>query len=60
MSSLVSSFLCMSLIYFSYLSISYKVVLAYMGDMFLCSSLVHDLEARILHEHNPLILCLRS
>ena len=51
MSSLVSLFLCMTLIYFSYSAISYKVVLAYMGEMFLCSSFVHDLEACVLHEH---------
>ena len=56
MSSLVSLFLCMTLIYFSYSAISYKVVLAYMGEMILCSSFVHDLEACVLREHNPLIL----
>jgi len=59
MSSLVSLFLCMTLIYFIYLSISYKVVLSYMGDMFLSSSFIHDLEARVLREHDPLILWLR-
>ena len=47
MSSLVSLFLCMTLIYFSYLAISYKVVLSFMSDMFLCSSPVLDLEAVI-------------
>ena len=52
MSSLVSLFLCMTLIYFVYSSISYKVVLVYMGDMFLCSSPVHHLEARVLDEHD--------
>jgi hypothetical protein len=56
MSSLVSLFYCMTLIYFSYSSISYKVVLAYMGDLFICSSFVRKLEARVLHEHEPLIL----
>ena len=84
MSSLVSLFLCMTLIYFSYSAISYKVVLVYMSDLFMCSSpvhhleapvldeqglsihlkgdfhmflvLVHKLEARVLHEHDPLIL----
>jgi len=56
MSSLVSLFLCMTLIYFSYSDISYKVVLSYMSDMFLCSSFVHDLEACVLREHNSLIL----
>jgi hypothetical protein len=84
MSSLVSLFLCMTLLYFSYITISYKVVLVYMGDLFVCSSLVHHskahvldeqglpiqltsdllmfsvfvhkLEARVLHEHDHLIL----
>ena len=84
MSSLVSLFYCMTLIYFSYITISYKVVLACMSDLFVCSSfihhleapvlderglsiqlmsgllmfllLVHKLEARVLREHNPLIL----
>jgi hypothetical protein len=74
----------MTLICFSYSTISYKVVLAYMGDLFMCSSFVHHLEdpvldeqglsihltndllmsvafvckleARVLHEHDPLIL----
>ena len=50
MSSLVSLFLCMTLIYFSYSAISYKVVLVYMGDLFMCSSLVHHLEAHVLDE----------
>jgi hypothetical protein len=50
MSSLVSLFYCMTLIYFSYSAILYKVVLAYMGDLFLCSSFVHHLEAPILDE----------
>jgi hypothetical protein len=49
-------FLCVTLIYFSYPAISYKVVLSYVGDMFLCSSFVHDLEACVFCEHNPLIL----
>ena len=52
MSSLVSLFLCMALIYFIYSSISYKVVLVYMGDMFLCSSHVHHLKACVLDEHD--------
>jgi hypothetical protein len=55
MSSLVSLFLCMTLIYFAYATITYKVVLVYMGDMFLCSSHVHNLEACVLDEHNLLI-----
>ena len=59
MSSLVSLFVCMTLIYFSYSAISYKVVLSYMGDMFLCSSFIHDLEACVLREHNPLILWIK-
>jgi hypothetical protein len=46
----------MTLIYFSYLAISYKVVPSYMDDIFLCSSFVHDLEACVLHEHNPLFM----
>jgi hypothetical protein len=51
MSSLVSLFYCTSLIYFNYLAISsYKVVLVYMGDLFMCSSLVHHLEAHVLDE----------
>jgi hypothetical protein len=40
----------MTLIYFSYSAISYKVVLVYMGDLFMCSSLVHSLEAHVLDE----------
>jgi flagellar biosynthesis protein FliQ len=50
MGLLVSLFYCMTLIYFSYLDISYKVVLVYMGDLFMCSSLVHHLEAPVLDE----------
>jgi hypothetical protein len=50
MSSLVSLFYCMTLIYFNYSAISYKVVLAYMGDLFMCSSFVHHLEASVLDE----------
>ena len=50
MSSLVSLFYCMTLIYFSYSAISYKVVLEYMGDLFMCSSFVHHLEAPVLDE----------
>jgi hypothetical protein len=55
MSSLVSLFYCMTLIYFSYSTISYKVVLAYMGDLFMCSSFIHHLEALILDEQGLLI-----
>ena len=54
--SLVSLFLCMTLIYFSYSTIPYKVLGSYMNDMFMCSSPVLDLEAHVLDEHNPLIL----
>jgi hypothetical protein len=50
MRSHVSSFYCMTLIYFSYSAISYKVVLVNMGDFFVCSSLVHHLEASVLDE----------
>jgi hypothetical protein len=50
MSSLVSLFYCMTLIYFSYSAVSYKVSLAYMGDLFMCSSFIHHLEASILDE----------
>jgi hypothetical protein len=45
MSSLVSLFLCMTLIYFSYSTISYKVMVVDVIDMFLSSSFVHHLEA---------------
>jgi hypothetical protein len=45
----------MTLIYLSYLAISYKVVLVYMGDLFMCSSLVHHLEAPVLDEQGLLI-----
>jgi hypothetical protein len=55
MSSLVSLFYCMTLIYFSYSAISYKVVLVYMGDSFMCSSLVHHLEAHVPDEQGLLI-----
>jgi hypothetical protein len=75
------------MIYFSYLAISYKVLLAYMGDLFMCSFVhhleapaldeqdlsihltddllmssvfVHKLEARVLYEHDPLILLNRQ
>ena len=51
MSSLLSLFHCMTLIYFSYSAISYKVMVDHMLDMFLSSSLVHHLEACVLHEH---------
>jgi hypothetical protein len=40
----------MTLIYFSYSVISYKVVLEYVGDSFMCSSFVHHLEAHVLEE----------
>jgi hypothetical protein len=50
MSSLVYLFLCMILIYFIYSNISYKVVLACMGDLFMCSSSPHYLEAPVLDE----------
>jgi hypothetical protein len=50
MSPLISLFYCITLIYFSYSAISYKVVLIYMGDLLMCSSLVHHLEAPILDE----------
>jgi hypothetical protein len=50
MKSLVSLFYCMTLVYFNYITISYKVVLACMGDLFLCSSFIHHLEAPILVE----------
>jgi hypothetical protein len=40
----------MTLIYFSYLAILYKVVSAYMSDSFMCSSFAHHLEAPILDE----------
>ena len=56
MSSLVSYFICMILIYFSYSAISYKVVLVYMSDLFMCSSPVHHLEALVLDEQGLLIL----
>jgi hypothetical protein len=50
MSPLVSLFYCMTLIYFSYSAISYKVVLVHMGDLFMCSSLIHQLEAPVFDE----------
>jgi hypothetical protein len=40
----------MTLISFSYSTISYKVVLAYMGDSFMCSLFIHHLEAPVLDE----------
>jgi hypothetical protein len=70
--------------YFSYLAISCKVVLVHIDDLFICSSLVHhidalvlddqglsiqlasdlymfsvvvhNLESRVRHKHDPLIL----
>jgi hypothetical protein len=50
MSLLVSLFYCMTMIYFSYSVISYKVVHVDMGDLFMYSSLIHHLEAPILDE----------
>jgi hypothetical protein len=55
MSSLVSLFYCMILIYFSYSAISYKIVPVYMVDSFMCSLLVHHLEAHVLDEQGLLI-----
>jgi hypothetical protein len=40
----------MTLIYFNYSVISYKAVLAYMGDLFMCSPYVHHLEALVPNE----------
>ena len=40
----------MTLMYFSYSVISYKVLLVYMSDLFMCSSPVHHLEAPVLDE----------
>jgi hypothetical protein len=45
----------MNFVYFSYLAISYKVVLVYMGDLFMCFSLVHHLEAHVRDEQGLLI-----
>jgi hypothetical protein len=42
----------MTLIYFSYSAISYKVVLACIGDLFMCSSSVHHLEGHVLDEQD--------
>jgi hypothetical protein len=50
MSSLVSLFYCMTSMYFSYSSISYKLVLANMSDLFMCSSFIHHLKALVLDE----------
>jgi hypothetical protein len=50
MSPLVSLLYFMTLIYFSYSAISYKVVLVYMGNLFMCFSLVHHFEAPVLDE----------
>jgi hypothetical protein len=60
MSSLVSLFYCMTVIYFSYSSISYKVVLACMSDLFMCSSFVHHLEAPVLDEQGLLIQVMKD
>ena len=77
----------MTLIYFSYSAISYKVMVDHILDVFLSSSFVHHLEpcflrehylliqlkddllipyvfvhkleARVLYEHDPLILLIR-
>ena len=51
MSSLLSLFHCMTLIYFSYSAISYKVMVDRILDVFLSSSSVHHLEACVLREH---------
>jgi hypothetical protein len=56
---LVFSFHCMTLFYFSYSAISYKEVHSCIGDMFLCYSPVHHLEARVLDEHDLLISLIR-
>ena len=45
----------MTLIYFSYSAILYKVMVDHMLDIFFSSSFVHHLEAPILHEHYLLI-----
>ena len=45
----------MTLIYFSYSAISYKVMVDHMLDMFLSLSSLHHLEACVLHEHYLLI-----
>jgi hypothetical protein len=55
MSSLVPLFLRITFIYFSYLPISYKVRVVHMIHMFLSSSFVPHLEARVRHEHYLLI-----
>jgi hypothetical protein len=55
MSLLVPLFYCMTFIYFSYSAISYKVVLVHMGDLFMCSSLIHHLDALVLDEQGLLI-----
>ena len=45
----------MTLLYFSYSAISYKVMVDHILDMFLSSFSVHYLEARVLREHYLLI-----
>jgi hypothetical protein len=50
MSSLVSLFYYMILIYINYSAVSYKVVLACMSDLFMCSSIIHHLGAPVLDE----------
>jgi hypothetical protein len=50
MRSLLSLFLCMTLLYFSYVTILYKVVLVYISGLFMCSSPVHHLQAHVLDE----------
>jgi hypothetical protein len=58
--SFVSLFLRMTLINFNYSSFFYNVVLgSYVCDIITCSSSVIDLEACVLDEQNPLILCYR-
>jgi hypothetical protein len=56
---LVYLFICMTFFYFSYSTISYKVLHSCIGDMFLCSLSVHHLEVHVLHEHDPLIFMIR-
>jgi hypothetical protein len=41
----------MTFIYFIHITISYMVVLVCVLDLFMCSSHVHHLEARVLDEH---------
>jgi hypothetical protein len=52
MSYIISLFYSTTLIYFSQSANLYKVVLVYMGDLFMYSSLVHHLEALVLDEQD--------